>query len=138
MSSKQIVQRANWKEIVKKFQDKQYVFAKGTKINWFPGHMVKGLRQMQHSLQKTDCIIEVHDARVPMSGRNRNFKNSLTGNRPHILVLNKQDLAFGKYSQKRLPKGVECQKAHLKEQIMNREPQLSDVIFSNCSCRRIS
>ena len=42
--------------------------------NWFPGHMNKGLKQMQHALAEADCIIEVHDARVPISGRNTNFK----------------------------------------------------------------
>ena len=57
--------------------------------------MVKGLREMQHTLLKTDLIVEVHDARIPLSGRNVTFKKNITGHRPHILVLNKEDLAFG-------------------------------------------
>ena len=45
--------------------------------NWYPGHMNKGLRQMQHALGKADCIIEVHDARIPISGRNNSFKHQV-------------------------------------------------------------
>ncbi|XP_041032335.1 mitochondrial ribosome-associated GTPase 1 isoform X2 [Carcharodon carcharias] len=59
---------------------------------WFPGHMAKGLKKMQASLKKVDCIIEVHDARIPLSGRNPVFEKTL-GARPHLLVLNKMDLA---------------------------------------------
>ncbi|XP_048419291.1 mitochondrial ribosome-associated GTPase 1 isoform X2 [Stegostoma tigrinum] len=59
---------------------------------WFPGHMAKGLKKMQASLKKVDCIIEVHDARIPLSGRNPMFEEAL-GVRPHLLVLNKMDLA---------------------------------------------
>ncbi|KAM7171447.1 mitochondrial ribosome-associated GTPase 1 isoform 2-T2 [Macrochelys suwanniensis] len=59
---------------------------------WFPGHMAKGLRQMKEMLRKVDCLIEVHDARIPFSGRNPAFQESL-GIRPHLLVLNKMDLA---------------------------------------------
>ncbi|XP_072387042.1 mitochondrial GTPase 1 [Diabrotica undecimpunctata] len=61
-------------------------------LRWFPGHMNKGLKQMQHKLRSVDCIIEVHDARVPISGRNADFKYTVGGIKPHILVLNKADL----------------------------------------------
>lgn len=61
------------------------------KINWFPGHMSKGLKQMQHKLKSVDLIIEVHDARIPFSGRNQDFKYKISGIKPHILVLNKID-----------------------------------------------
>lgn len=37
-------------------------------IQWFPGHMGKGLKQMQQKLKTVDCVIEVHDARIPFSG----------------------------------------------------------------------
>lgn len=61
-------------------------------FRWFPGHMGKGLKQMQHKLRSVDCIIEVHDARIPLSGRNVDFNSTLRGVKPHILVLNKVDL----------------------------------------------
>lgn len=63
-------------------------------LRWFPGHMNKGLKQMQRKLKSVDCVIEVHDARIPFSGRNPIFTNTLTGAKPHILVLNKVDLTI--------------------------------------------
>ncbi|XP_034465430.1 mitochondrial ribosome-associated GTPase 1 [Hippoglossus hippoglossus] len=60
--------------------------------HWFPGHMAKGLKQMRASLKKVDCIIEIHDARIPFSGRNPLFQETLDV-RPHVLILNKMDLA---------------------------------------------
>ncbi|XP_053307219.1 mitochondrial ribosome-associated GTPase 1 [Spea bombifrons] len=60
--------------------------------HWFPGHMARGLKQMKARLRSVDCIMEVHDARIPLSGRNPIFRESL-GVKPHLLVLNKMDLA---------------------------------------------
>lgn len=60
--------------------------------HWFPGHMAKGLKQMRANLKNVDCIIEIHDARIPFSGRNPLFQETLDV-RPHVLVLNKMDLA---------------------------------------------
>jgi len=60
---------------------------------WFPGHMGKGLKLMQQKLKLVDCVIEVHDARIPLSGRNPNFRYTVSGVKPHILVMNKKDLA---------------------------------------------
>nr|XP_003225458.1 PREDICTED: mitochondrial ribosome-associated GTPase 1 [Anolis carolinensis] len=59
---------------------------------WFPGHMAKGLKDMKSRLRAVDCILEVHDARIPFSGRNPLLQEAL-GIRPHLLVLNKMDLA---------------------------------------------
>ncbi|KAJ8963429.1 hypothetical protein NQ318_018909 [Aromia moschata] len=66
-------------------------------VRWFPGHMGRGLKQMQHKLRSVDCVIEVHDARIPMSGRNTDFKYTISGVKPHILVLNKVDLIEKKF-----------------------------------------
>ncbi|XP_053839810.1 mitochondrial ribosome-associated GTPase 1 isoform X1 [Vidua macroura] len=60
--------------------------------SWFPRHMAKGLRQMRLALRRADCLVEVHDARIPLSGRNPALQEAL-GIRPHVLVLNKMDLA---------------------------------------------
>lgn len=77
--------------MIYKFREVYKVVDKNA-VHWFPGHMGKGLRQMQQKLKMVDCVIEVHDARIPYSGRNTNFKHTITGVRPHILVLNKKDL----------------------------------------------
>ncbi|KAK7481226.1 hypothetical protein BaRGS_00027486 [Batillaria attramentaria] len=60
-------------------------------LRWFPGHMHKGLEQIQARLKDVDCIIEVHDARIPFSGRDTQFR-TLFQLRPHVLLLNKVDL----------------------------------------------
>ncbi|XP_063819484.1 mitochondrial ribosome-associated GTPase 1 isoform X2 [Pseudophryne corroboree] len=69
-----------------------YDFGEQTVAHWFPGHMARGIKQMRAKLTKIDCILEVHDARIPLSGRNPLFKEYL-GIKPHLLILNKMDLA---------------------------------------------
>lgn len=90
-------------------------------LRWFPGHMEKGLKQMQHKLRSVDCIIEVHDARIPLSGRNVNFKRTIGGIKPHILVLNKVDTIDSKL----MPK--------IKERL---RIETDNVIFTNCKNHR--
>lgn len=81
-----------WREMVNQSFRKKYNFPPDAAKNWFPGHMHKGLKDMQRRLTDVDCVIEVHDARIPLSGRNTTFKETISGVRPHILVLNKEDL----------------------------------------------
>ncbi|CAI5444052.1 unnamed protein product [Caenorhabditis angaria] len=59
---------------------------------WFPMHMSVQLKIMEAKLRSVDLVIEVHDARIPITGRNEQFFNHLYAIRPHILVLNKCDL----------------------------------------------
>ena len=47
---------------------------------------------MQAKLRTVDCVLELHDARIPLTGRHTNFAHQIIGNKPHILVLNKSDL----------------------------------------------
>lgn len=61
-------------------------------INWFPGHMAKALRNIEEHLPLVDVVIETADARIPSSSRNPELKKRIR-NKPHILVLNKSDLA---------------------------------------------
>lgn len=62
------------------------------KIQWFPGHMTKALREMEQNVKKVDLIIYVLDSRAPLSCVNPQFAE-LIGNKPIIYVLNKIDLA---------------------------------------------
>uniref|UniRef100_A0A672T6C6 Mitochondrial GTPase 1 n=1 Tax=Sinocyclocheilus grahami TaxID=75366 RepID=A0A672T6C6_SINGR len=72
---------------------KVFAFGEREVAHWFPGHMAKGLKQMRASLRKVDYIIEIHDARISFFFvLNPSFQESLDV-RPHILVLNKMDLA---------------------------------------------
>lgn len=81
-----------------KFRDTFRVMEKDI-LRWFPGHMNKGLKKMQQQLKNVDCIVEVHDARVPISGHYADFSKTLTGLKPHIFVLNKIDLADMKFQE---------------------------------------
>lgn len=94
-------------------------------LHWFPGHMGRSLRTMQHKLRAVDCIIEVHDARIPFSGRNADFKYTITGIKPQILVLNKKDLI----NKTLIPKITERLKKDYKH-----------ILFTNCkdqSCKGV-
>lgn len=59
---------------------------------WYPGHMTKAKRQMQEDIKLIDLIIELVDARVPLSSRNPDI-NELGKNKARLILLNKSDLA---------------------------------------------
>jgi ribosome biogenesis GTPase A len=61
-------------------------------IQWYPGHMVKAKRKIAEDLKLVDVVIELLDARIPMSSRNPEV-DSIVGNKKRIIVLNKSDLA---------------------------------------------
>ncbi|GMQ56932.1 ribosome biogenesis GTPase YlqF [Vallitalea sediminicola] len=61
-------------------------------IQWYPGHMTKAKRMMQENIKLVDVIIELIDARVPISSRNPDMDN-IARNKPRIIVFNKIDLA---------------------------------------------
>ena len=61
-------------------------------IEWFPGHMAKAKRQIAEVMPKIDIVIEVLDARLPVSSSNP-LLEKLRGHKPCIKVLNKSDLA---------------------------------------------
>ena len=62
-------------------------------INWFPGHMSKSLREIESNLKLVDIIIEIVDARAPVSSRNPEI---VKYNKPRLLILSKKDLADSK------------------------------------------
>ena len=61
-------------------------------INWFPGHMVKTKRAIKENLSLVDAVIEIRDARIPKSSANPEI-DSLCGNKPRLILLNKSDLS---------------------------------------------
>ncbi len=61
-------------------------------IQWYPGHMTKAKRQMQEDIKLIDLLIELVDARVPMSSRNPDV-DQLGQNKARLILLNKADLA---------------------------------------------
>lgn len=61
-------------------------------INWFPGHMAKTRRQITDDLKLVDVVIEILDARIPISSQNPEIKQ-ITQNKKKVIALNKCDLS---------------------------------------------
>lgn len=61
-------------------------------FQWYPGHMTKAKRMMQENIKLIDLVIELLDARVPMSSRNPDI-DELGKNKARLILLNKSDLA---------------------------------------------
>ena len=61
-------------------------------INWYPGHMAKTRRQISEDLKLVDIVIELLDARIPISSQNPDIAQ-ITKNKKKLIVLNKADLA---------------------------------------------
>ena len=64
---------------------------------WYPGHMTKAKRMMQENISLIDLIIEIVDARIPLSSRNPDI-DELGKNKSRVILLNKSDLSDGKYN----------------------------------------
>jgi len=75
-------------------------------IQWFPGHMAKTRRLLLEQLKWVDVVLELADARIPVSSRNP-MLNNLLGNKARLLLLNKADLADSNWTSRWLK--------HLKE-----------------------
>jgi len=67
-------------------------------FQWYPGHMTKAKRMMEENIKVIDLIIELVDARVPLSSRNPDI-DELGKNKSRIILLNKSDLASDKANE---------------------------------------
>ena len=61
-------------------------------FQWYPGHMTKAKRQMQEDIKLIDLVIELVDARIPLSSRNPDI-DELGKNKARLILMNKSDLA---------------------------------------------
>ena len=61
-------------------------------IQWYPGHMTKAKRMMQENMRLIDLVVEIVDARLPLSSRNPQI-DELVGTKPRLMLLNKADIA---------------------------------------------
>lgn len=74
--------------------------AAGTQnIQWYPGHMTKTRRRIEECLKLVDGVVEIIDARIPMSSRNPDI-DEITAGKPRIVLLNKADIADGASTSK--------------------------------------
>ena len=68
------------------------VFAYDKPIIWYPTHQSKALRQLKNGIHHIDLVIEVRDARIPLTSINPQFDEVL-GRKERMIVYNKADLA---------------------------------------------
>lgn len=68
-------------------------------IQWFPGHMSKTMKILQENLKMIDIVIELLDARIPISSKNPEV-DRIVSNKPKVIALNKADLADEEISKK--------------------------------------
>jgi len=61
-------------------------------INWYPGHMLKAKKELAEKLKRVDVVLEIRDARIPLSSVNQDFEE-LLGHKKRILIFNKTALA---------------------------------------------
>ena len=73
--------------------------SKNMNINWYPGHMAKTKRQIMEDVRLVDIVIELLDARIPISSQNPDIAE-ITKNKKKIIVLNKCDLADERQNKK--------------------------------------
>ena len=66
-------------------------------FQWYPGHMTKAKRMMQENIKLIDLVIELVDARIPVSSRNPDI-DELGKNKSRLILLNKADLAEDKWN----------------------------------------
>lgn len=74
------------------------MFSNMSQIHWFPGHMKKALNEIEAKIKLVDIVIEILDARAPLSSINPEFENK-TQNKKKIIIFSKADLADQKETQ---------------------------------------
>ncbi|WOL11339.1 short integuments 2, mitochondrial [Canna indica] len=82
---------AGWAQMGKRIAEMGFN-ASGGVVNWFPGHMAAATRAIRDRLKLADLVIEVRDARIPLSSANEDLQGMLSCKR-RIIALNKKDLA---------------------------------------------
>jgi ribosome biogenesis GTPase A len=60
-------------------------------IQWYPGHIAKAERELKQQLKKVDVVLEVLDARIPLSSQHPKV-SEWVGDKPRLLVINRQDM----------------------------------------------
>ena len=82
-------------------------------VQWYPGHMAKAMREMEEKLKIVDIVLELIDARIPLSSQNPSIDQTLKQkNKPRLVILNKIDMADATVNKEWLKyfedQGVNC------------------------------
>lgn len=103
---------------------------------WYPGHMTKAKRMMQENIKLIDVIIELVDARIPLSSKNPDI-DVLGNGKSRVILLNKYDMADPKYTQ-RWQKYFEDKGYHVA--LVNSKggtgvKQVKDIVYKACQAK---
>lgn len=103
---------------------------------WYPGHMTKAKRMMQENIKLIDVIIELVDARIPLSSKNPDI-DVLGNGKSRVILLNKYDMADPKYTQ-RWQKYFEAKGYHVA--LVNSKggtgvKQVKDIVYKACQAK---
>lgn len=102
-------------------------------IQWYPGHMTKAKRMMEENIKLIDLVIELLDARIPMSSRNPDI-DSLANGKARLVILNKSDLADKEVTKQWIKyfegKGINA--IALNSRVSNFQKQVNDAILRAC------
>ncbi|KAI0981341.1 hypothetical protein GJ496_004123 [Pomphorhynchus laevis] len=71
-----------------------------TWFQWYPGHMRTSVHKMKQIMSRITIVLEIHDARVPLSCRNHSMVNEIVGDKQHLLILNKAERVSAKDRKK--------------------------------------
>ena len=107
-----------------------------TNLCWYPGHMTKAVRMMEEDLRLVDALIELADARIPVSSRNPDI-DRLFKDKFRILIFNKADLADPKENEK-IKEAISLiikNIAPIKIAIFDVSPMLPGIVPTNISVR---
>ena len=133
----------NKKSIKKNYQKEQQnskdcntAKAGKSSFNWYPGHMTKARRMMEEDIKLVDLVIEIVDARIPLSSRNPDI-DKLAKNKARIVLLNKSDLADDTVTDEWITyfkdKGFYCLKLNSRLNVSNRA--VNNLITAACSAK---
>lgn len=78
----------------------QFTFKSNPSVNWFPGHMNKVYKELPEQFKKIDILLEVRDARLPITSGNPELLKYMTPNIKRIILFNKFDLCNKELTQK--------------------------------------
>jgi len=105
-------------------------------VQWYPGHMAKAKRMMQENIKLIDVIIELVDARIPLSSKNPDI-DSLAQGKSRVILLNKYDMADPKYNE--LWKKYFNEKGYHTALINSKSghgiDQIKDIVYKACEAK---
>lgn len=105
-------------------------------IQWYPGHMTKAKRMMEENIKLIDLVIELLDARIPVSSKNPDI-DELAKGKARLVILNKSDLADEKANTEWIEyykkKGINA--IAINSRTRGFQKQVNDAILKSCEAK---